>query len=127
MSKSIGSPGPDHGEADPRHAGRSLRIAMLVLLKERECHGYELFRRLATTGFVGPSATQIYRLLRTMERTGLINATWDLSDKGPARRVYSLTPSGDQYLRDQVPSLLAERDALQVVLASYRRLVKRHT
>ncbi len=98
---------------------------MLVLLKERECHGYELYRRLATTGFVVPSATQIYRLLRTMEHEGLLSAVWDLSEKGPARRVYTLTSTGDQYLREHIPSLLAERDAFQVVLAIYRRVVKR--
>lgn len=107
------------------HAGPSLRIAMLVLLKECECHGYELFKRLTDTGLPTPSATQVYRVLRSMEEADLVKSTWDLSERGPARRVYTLTPRGDQYLRDQVPSMLAERDALKTVLNLYRQLLKR--
>ncbi|MGH9128178.1 MAG: PadR family transcriptional regulator [Acidimicrobiales bacterium] len=104
--------------------GRSLRIALLVLLKKRGDHGYELYRRMQVMGYTLPNATRIYRLLRTMESEGLVSASWELSERGPARRTYTLNPDGDRYLRTWVPSVLAERDALKQVLALYRRLVK---
>lgn len=55
---------------------------------------------------------QIYRTLNRMEREGLLSATREPSDKGPDRRVYQVTPSGRQALREWLttaPTLSTER------------------
>ena len=36
----------------------------------------------------------VYRALRAMEAEGIVSSTWDVSQRGPARRVYVPTPAG---------------------------------
>lgn len=112
---------------DSRNHGYAYhRPALLVLLLERESHGYELAGRLADLGFEGPAPASLYRMLRGMEQEGLIRATWDMTARrGPARRIYSLTPEGNTYLRGCAPVLITERYALGEMLERYRALVQR--
>jgi DNA-binding PadR family transcriptional regulator len=43
-----------------------------------------------------PDPPGVYRALMAMESCGLVRSEWDLSERGPARRVYSLTPAGGE-------------------------------
>jgi PadR family transcriptional regulator PadR len=36
----------------------------------------------------------LYRILRSLEREGLVSSTWDELSPGPAKRVYAITDSG---------------------------------
>lgn len=65
---------------------------LLLLLGEREGHGYDLVERLGCFGFdwsgkPGPT----YSELRKLEEAGLVASAWDMGERGPARRVYRLT------------------------------------
>ena len=42
----------------------------------------------------GPSTPGVYRILRQLEKDGLVSSGWDTSKEGPARRLYSLTDAG---------------------------------
>ncbi len=42
----------------------------------------------------------LYRLLRSLEEEGVVASVWDESLAGPAKRVYRLTPSGEELLDD---------------------------
>ena len=85
------------GQNIPR---RFLRPVVLLLLAEKPQHGYELMGRIKEFGkgckSMDPSL--LYRLLRYMGRTGLAESTLDDSGSGPARKVYSLTPEGQEVL-----------------------------
>jgi len=70
----------------------------LVLLAERESHGYDLAPRLAELGLT-PDRAALYRTLRAMDRRGELRSAWDASSRGPARRVYGLTDEGRRLLR----------------------------
>lgn len=55
---------------------------------------------------------QIYRTLNRMEKDGLLAVQEEPSNRGPARKVYSLTPAGANALRDWLttaPTLTTER------------------
>ena len=41
-----------------------------------------------------------YKTLRQLEKNGCVNSTWEFDGTGPARRVYELTPRGEQHLRE---------------------------
>jgi len=71
-----------------------------VLLKEESSYGYELMERLEEEfGFEQIiSAGSLYRTLRRMEQEGLCKSEWETSEGGPARRVYSITEAGEEYL-----------------------------
>lgn len=70
----------------------------LVVLREETCHGYELMEELEELGFGEINAGTLYRTLRQIEREGLCRSEWETSNSGPARRVYSLTDAGEDYL-----------------------------
>jgi poly-beta-hydroxybutyrate-responsive repressor len=72
----------------------------LVLLREDPSHGYELMERLEEFGFEEINPGTLYRTLRRMEREGLCESKWELSSEGvgPARRMYSITEAGEEYL-----------------------------
>jgi PadR family transcriptional regulator, regulatory protein PadR len=98
--------------SEPRSAGNShhndvvgtarpnrwLTPVALVSLLENKSYGYELMERLKEFGFVGMNPGTMYRTLRQMENKGLCKSEWETADRGPARRMYSITEAGEEYL-----------------------------
>jgi PadR family transcriptional regulator len=82
-------------EARPRNW---ITPVALVLLREESSYGYELMERLEQFDFEQISAGTLYRTLRRMEQEGLCKSTRERFEGGPARRMYSITDSGEAYL-----------------------------
>ncbi len=80
------------------HGGRIERFqvaALLLLLRERPAHGYDLLDRLPElSGEERVDVGNLYRVLRTLEEQGLVHSEWDDSVPGPAKRTYDLTDAG---------------------------------
>jgi PadR family transcriptional regulator PadR len=72
---------------------------LLVLLKDRNLHGYEIMKELKAKFDVVADPGSVYRALRQLEREGDISSWWDPRDQGPARRVYTVTDAGLAALR----------------------------
>lgn len=89
-----------------------LRPCLLLLLAEGASHGYELLEQVRRLGVRGAEAGGLYRVLRVMEREGLVTSWWETSHTGPARRTYVLSDSGR-----------AELDASVAALRDVRRLL----
>jgi PadR family transcriptional regulator PadR len=70
----------------------------LVLLKEESSYGYEIMERLEEFGFEQISVGSLYRTLRRTEKEGLSESEWESSEGGPARRIYTITEAGEEYL-----------------------------
>jgi poly-beta-hydroxybutyrate-responsive repressor len=94
---------------------------LLLLLRERPSHGYELAERLRALGFVDGDAAGVYRSLRSMEREGLARSAWRSSAAGPARRTYQLTPDGHAALDAVIRELRDTRRTLDSFLDRYSR------
>jgi PadR family transcriptional regulator PadR len=89
--------------AEPKVEARPkkwLTPVTLVLLKEESSYGYQIMERLEEEfGFEQINPGSVYRTLRQMENEGLAESEWETSDRsGPARRMYSITESGEIYL-----------------------------
>ncbi|MBI4896424.1 MAG: PadR family transcriptional regulator [Candidatus Aenigmarchaeota archaeon] len=69
------------------------KFYMVVLLRERPKHGYELIEELGRRTGKKPSAGQIYPLLRNLERKKFVVAETK-GTKGKVKKVYSLTHEG---------------------------------
>ena len=100
---------------------RFLQPWLLLLLLEKPGHGYELMERLAQN----PDSPEgdpglLYPLLRKMEREGLVNSTWDTEGKGPARRLYEVTPEGVDYLHAWAVTIRQTRTRLDRFLDQYQ-------
>src|SRR4051794_13518305 len=88
--------------------------ALLLLLRERPMHGYELIERLPE---IAGDETRVdvgnlYRILRALEEEGIVTSEWSADLPGPAKRTYELTESGRGLLDRWVESL---RDAQGVI------------
>lgn len=75
-----------------------IRPCLLLLLSERPSHGYDLLERLAGLGLKAIDPGGLYRALRAMEQEGLVVSRWEPSELGPARRTYSTTDEGKDWL-----------------------------
>ncbi|HEV2070724.1 MAG TPA: PadR family transcriptional regulator [Acidimicrobiales bacterium] len=117
MSPTATSPDPE----DIRYRSL-LRPALLLVLREKEGHGYELIGRLAELGVeVPPTTGALYRSLRTMEGEGLVTSYWSTPERGPARRVYAVTEAGQQHLDESMPALAGLVRTVRGMLNRYGR------
>ncbi|MGI8535504.1 MAG: PadR family transcriptional regulator [Mycobacteriales bacterium] len=94
-----------------------LRPCLLLLLAEGTSHGYELLDQVAGLGLTRADPGGLYRCLRAMEEEGLVLSAWEPSTSGPARRTYSLTPDG----RDWLHALSGSLAEVSRVLGAYHR------
>jgi PadR family transcriptional regulator PadR len=94
--------------------------AFLLLSLERagRSYGYELSEMVGDQGLTVDLAG-VYRALRTMDRRGLVTASWEPSESGPDRRVYTLTDQGRRAAGDAAAELAALRDALTAALERF--------
>ena len=67
---------------------------------------------------------RVYRGLRWLEASGLAAPSWDTDNRGPARRIYQMTPEGGQLLdvlRGRLRCVL-QNDGTELSLAMVSRL-----
>ena len=100
-----------------------LRPCLLLLLRERSSHGYDLLERLRTLGFAGDDAGGLYRALRRLEQDGFVASVWEPSSSGPDRRAYRLTRAGTEELHRRAKQLTALQGTLADFLSRYGEFV----
>ena len=89
----------------------TLEGIVLAILATRSAHGYEVTTLLREQGFTDIAEGTIYALLVRIEQKGLVDVEKVPSEKGPPRKVYSLSAAGRDYLTEfwRTWSFLAER------------------
>ncbi len=80
---------------------RDLETEILEVLEENPCHVYELKYRLESRN-IQKSHSDLYKILRSLEKRALVAHTRAASSKGPERKVYGLTGEGSRALEDAV-------------------------
>jgi DNA-binding PadR family transcriptional regulator len=105
--------------AGPALVERFAEAAVLLVLSEsaEDLHGYRLSALLREQGLadgVGDLAN-LYRLLRHLERQGLVASSWE-SGTRPPRRLYRVTEGGAEALRLWAVSLHKTRVRIRVFL-----------
>jgi PadR family transcriptional regulator PadR len=91
---------------------RFIEPAVLLLLRERPMHGYELLE--LAPPLVGEERIDVgnlYRALRALEEDGVVRSEWSADLPGPAKRTYELTSEGTQLL-ERWAEALRENQAL---------------
>ncbi len=92
------------------------RPCLLLLLAEAPAHGYELIERLRPFGFDLSDPASVYKTLRLLANDGHVTSEWELSTRGPARRVYSITADGREMLQAWTLTLAKNREILGMFL-----------
>lgn len=100
-----------------------LRPCVLLLLRERAGHGYDLVERLAALGFGRDDPGRLYRALRGLEEEGLVRSSWEPSSAGPARRMYEITRGGMEELHASAAALEATERIVDAFLTRYGEFV----
>jgi DNA-binding PadR family transcriptional regulator len=103
--------------------GRLIQPAIMTVLAGGAFHGYHIVQRLARAPMLGgsrPDPTGVYRMLRGMEKRGLLASSWGLSDSGPAKRLYRLTPAGRRCLGHWIETLTAYQQSIGRLLSVAR-------
>ena len=91
---------------------------LLLMLRQWNSYGYELMEKMSTFGVAAMNPGTFYRTLRQMEKDGMVRSSWDTSEGGPARRIYSITDAGESYLHYRAQSL----DQYQRMMDTFFRL-----
>jgi PadR family transcriptional regulator len=102
---------------------RFIEPALLLLLRERPMHGYELIELLPE---VAGDETRIdvgnlYRVLRALEEEGIVASEWSADLPGPAKRTYELTEAGNRLLDRWVESLRDTQGVIAKFIERYEQ------
>ena len=99
---------------------RFVEPAVLLLLRERPMHGYELLERLEEIGAERRiDVGNVYRLLRSLEAEGVVSSEWSAELPGPAKRTYELTAEGRRLLDRWAEALRRARGTIDGFLERY--------
>jgi poly-beta-hydroxybutyrate-responsive repressor len=96
--------------------------ALLLLLRERPRHGYELIELLP--GLAGGERVDVgnlYRFLRRLESDGIVESEWRGDLPGPAKRTYTLTAAGERLLDQWADALRQSREHVSSFLDRYEK------
>jgi PadR family transcriptional regulator PadR len=106
---------------EERRVPRLLQPFILMTLKGKESYGYELIERIHDLGFHSspPDVGAIYRQLRSMESEGWVKSKWDTRGAGPAKRIYRITPQGEEILHGWAITLQKRKESLEQFLSLY--------
>ena len=98
-----------------------LQSCLLVLLHHEPGYGYSLMDGLSKFGFQPDQMdiSIIYRALRNLEAEGLVSDTWEENSLGPQRRVYTITPQGEEALAEWIENLRQRRKEIDALEAAY--------
>jgi len=94
--------------------------ALLLLLRERRAHGYDLLEALPEViGEAQVDMGNLYRVLRALEEDGLVRSEWQAAAPGPAKRTYELSPEGRRLLDEWAAALRRSRERIDGFLERY--------
>jgi len=82
-------------------------VLLFLLRKKGRSYGYELAADLRENALTDASieAAALYKTLRQLEQNGCVTSEWDVTGTGPAKRVYCLTPYGEEHLAEWITVL----------------------
>jgi PadR family transcriptional regulator, regulatory protein PadR len=93
--------------------------AVLLLLRERPAHGYELLEQLPELTGERVDMGNLYRFLRFLEAEGIVRSEWEDSLPGPNKRTYELTDDGRALLDAWSEALGDSRGRIDGFLTRY--------
>jgi len=109
---------PGHWDVRAR-VERFVEPLLLLLLRERPLHGYELLERIPELGEGRVDIGNLYRLLRRLEDEDLVRSQWSADLPGPAKRTYELTADGRRLLDRWAEALREAQGTISKFLDRY--------
>lgn len=76
-----------------------LEGCVLEIISRESTYGYEITRKLNTLGFTDIVEGTVYTILLRLEKNALVEVEKRPSEKGPARKFYTLSKAGEHELQ----------------------------
>ena len=88
----------------------SIKEVTMMMLGNRDLHGYEIHRELEARDMrIGIG--RLYDILNQMYEDGYLDDSWEASESGPQKRIYSLSNKGhiarESILMDAIHTVMA--------------------
>jgi DNA-binding PadR family transcriptional regulator len=84
----------------------TIEHALLGFLRQSPMHGYEIYQRMSDANGLGTvwriKQSHLYALLTRLEKEGLVRSTLEPQGVHPPRKVFHLTPTGEEAFLDWV-------------------------
>lgn len=98
----------------------TLDVLVLKALSRGTMHGFEVTEWLErqADGSLGLDDSAVYQALYRMEKRGLVEAEWGVSEKNRRARYYTLTRSGRTHLKEETERVLRYGDMVRSILTS---------
>lgn len=93
-----------------------LPAALLLLPSEHGGHGYDLLARLGALGMEEVDGGASTAPCGAWSPTASSDRPWDGSERGPARRVYELTPAGRAHLARTIEAMSSRAELLRALV-----------
>jgi len=97
---------------------------LLLQLLKNPAHGYELMENLNKKNIPGIDPGNLYRTLRSLEKSHYVHSSWETGESGPSRRIYQITDSGINYLNAWIERIQRMRTRLTHFLEDYEKTLK---
>ncbi|HSJ25494.1 MAG TPA: PadR family transcriptional regulator [Longimicrobiales bacterium] len=96
----------------------TLDVLVLKALAQAPMHGFEVTEWLERQagGSLGLDDSAVYQALYRMEKRGLVQAEWGVSDKNRRARYYELTRQGRAHLKAETARVLSYADLVRSIL-----------
>ncbi|MEM2848738.1 MAG: PadR family transcriptional regulator [Candidatus Bathyarchaeia archaeon] len=94
-----------------------LHMAILNIVRSKPAHGSEIQQTLKDKFNIDVPKPLVYGLLRIMEHQGLLTSTWEIKESGPAKRVYTITEEGLDYLTMTLDRLKKAKEIIERIIA----------
>jgi len=85
-----------------------IQPAILAILSHGPLHGYELTRKIGDIPHFldeAPDISGVYRMLKALEKRGVVTSDWSMSQEGRPKRQFTITDNGRQCLENWVITL----------------------
>ena len=109
---------------------RFIQPILLFCLAEQPDHGYDLLQRISETRLwkdTPPDATGVYRVLRDMEKRGLVTSYNDSESRAAkGKRVFQITEDGIDCMNNWISTLECYRQGIDQVITRLRRATDAH-
>jgi PadR family transcriptional regulator PadR len=103
-----------------------LDVAVLAVLEHEDGYGYDIVRRLKSSGLADVGDASVYGTLRRLFTAGALNSYVVASDDGPHRKYYGINETGNQMLDEQRKSWLAFSTTMTRLLEPNKRNTSRN-
>lgn len=91
-----------------------LELCVLSVIAKEDSYGYQIIDQIKDN--IPMSEGTIYPMLRRLKKENYLTDYTKESESGPARKYYSITQSGREYLKDQVKAYKEIVDSVKGLL-----------